>query len=1150
MPNTAPGQPRPDEARCYNCGGSGHWAIACPEPTRETPAGLAAWRNANAPGQGGNRDHHGGPKKSKGPIITKYTPVPAVTRYGHPPGYGPPQPSYSGGPPSYPPYYPPYGSSAPSFASGYAPPGYSHPYPPPSYGAPPPGLPPPPSGPPGSYASPPPPPQPPGPPASYPRPYGPPPTPRQDHTTYASQPHYPPYPPPASAPYGQHAQPPSYPPPYPPHSAPPTYGHPPASRPSGPSPAPPPMPRPNRSSGSPPVPRPSPVSTLPLPSSLPPKPPLPTKPPPPNQPGQSNRGRRDLPDHSRDHRNKRKHDRHNRNHDNRQRKNQPHPRQQEQKPQDSNRRSEPKIQTLSKPVTPPKKEEQNAPAQPVEQKSSTPAGTPETKKVQVEPPKPESSHRPEATSEKTIESDDWEWEKKAIFKEPEAGHPPDEVGKPLGAVYNDEVLLPRKWDAKCIESDYVQADNIEEYVKPIHETKYWPEIEFDPAFVRNGRLASGEAVSELPPRADQVAARSESSESGEVHEQRSKRSHSADENPAERPLKRQRSQSSSGRQDERTHTPFRDASEHKRRRSRRGSSEYRAAEYVSVDDRPRSLDRTTSHHRDRRDRSRGRNLSRSPTPASRNSSRNSSISVASSGLDSLEAELLGRDSKAKTPEEPTKRKQSMSGLKPKRRQTKLDSAYRLGLWFSSLLGMALRFWGVFFTIIMTKVHDWRIAFTRGTAVEFFNGAASYLSGLALKALSMNGLRELEITPSKLGLDDALTQDTAGILRRDDQASASSQDTGKKDVIYWQTWEAAEKEPMRWKKDTVVTDGVVCKNNETHTVTCSTGIDQFTQHVWKTDLEITHITGQSMSDLFYHGYFVNYSVSELTRHSCSSETSRTVCIKATHFYQGIFFNKIMDPKTPFNKDGSQNWIEDKWVRFPMGDKKYTTFYCASDDQCKGKGHETWELLGYGRLPELHKDLMQRSRELINKAAKPIADKRNHTAWKWPNTHGRWRLGDERPEKWRRHVTLTTLSHTYTIDILPERMFHIQGDVFIPPLNKNGFNVAMDKTVKTSYLCNTATNRTMCTKNYLNHQGLYFSHLPQSDYMGGYTAKLAGQWVRLPMEHDSHSTFYCGFEEECGTVGMAIWELKGNGIWPEDQDDMRDYRPIVPQAPGGT
>ncbi|KAM0563396.1 hypothetical protein ACHAPJ_001117 [Fusarium lateritium] len=649
-------------------------------------SGLAAWKNANTLGHGGNREHHGGSKKSKGPIITKYTPAPvptpapSVSRYGPPPGYGPPPAPYPGGPPSYPPHYPPYGSSTPGYAPGYSPPGYSHPYPPPSYGGPPPpGLPAPPR-PPGTYASPPPLPQPPGPPAPYSRPYGPPPTPRQDHAPYASQPHYPPYPPPASAPYGQHAPPPSYPSPYPPQSAPPTYGHPPAPRPPLPSPAPPPIPRPNRPSGSPPAPRQSPATTLPLPPSLPPKPPLPAKPPQPNQHGQPNRGRRDLSDHSRGHQNKRKHDRHNRNHDNRQKKNQPHPRQQEQKPQDgNNRRSDPKLPNLPKPIPSPKQEGEKAPAPPVKQKSSTPAGTPETKKVQVETPRSDSSHRPDTAPEKTTE-DDLEWENKAIFKEPETHHPPDEVGKPLPAEYNDEVLLPRKWDAKCIESDYVQADNIEEYVKPIHETPYWSEIEFDPAFVRDGKLPSGDPVAELPPRGDE-ASRSESSESGEVREQHSKRGHSDEDNPVERPLKRQRSQSSSttnrrGSHDD-GHSGLRDTYEPKRRRSRRDSSEHRVTEVRNVDDHRRSLDRTTSHHRDRnrdrsRDRSRGRNRSRSRTPASRNSS----VSVASSGLDSLEAELLGRDTKAKTPEEPPKRKPSMSGLKPKRRQTKLDSAYR------------------------------------------------------------------------------------------------------------------------------------------------------------------------------------------------------------------------------------------------------------------------------------------------------------------------------------------------------------------------------------------------------------------------------------------------------------------------------------------
>ncbi|XWW93641.1 hypothetical protein V2A60_001575 [Cordyceps javanica] len=61
---------RPEEPRCYNCGGMGHWTVACPEPTRETPAGLAAWRNGSATRQGGGRAQHHEGRKSKGPIIT------------------------------------------------------------------------------------------------------------------------------------------------------------------------------------------------------------------------------------------------------------------------------------------------------------------------------------------------------------------------------------------------------------------------------------------------------------------------------------------------------------------------------------------------------------------------------------------------------------------------------------------------------------------------------------------------------------------------------------------------------------------------------------------------------------------------------------------------------------------------------------------------------------------------------------------------------------------------------------------------------------------------------------------------------------------------------------------------------------------------
>ncbi|KAM0669497.1 hypothetical protein ACQRIU_003059 [Beauveria bassiana] len=76
---THPG--RTEEPQCYNCGGMGHWAVACPEPTRETPAGLAAWRNASATRQGSGRAQHNDGRKSKGPIITKYGPPPPPTGY-------------------------------------------------------------------------------------------------------------------------------------------------------------------------------------------------------------------------------------------------------------------------------------------------------------------------------------------------------------------------------------------------------------------------------------------------------------------------------------------------------------------------------------------------------------------------------------------------------------------------------------------------------------------------------------------------------------------------------------------------------------------------------------------------------------------------------------------------------------------------------------------------------------------------------------------------------------------------------------------------------------------------------------------------------------------------------------------------------------
>ncbi|KAK2022147.1 hypothetical protein LX32DRAFT_698897 [Colletotrichum zoysiae] len=161
MADHAPGSgPATKEPSCINCGGVGHWAVACPEPVRAKPAGLPRRNTSSSHDHGRGSDHqHGG--RRPGAVVTKYpappTGNPIVTRYGPPPGqpHAPPVPR----PPqpySYPPESAGYAAPPPGSYPGYL--QYSPPPPPGAY-PPPPGPPGPPAPynypPPGQYGGPP-----------------------------------------------------------------------------------------------------------------------------------------------------------------------------------------------------------------------------------------------------------------------------------------------------------------------------------------------------------------------------------------------------------------------------------------------------------------------------------------------------------------------------------------------------------------------------------------------------------------------------------------------------------------------------------------------------------------------------------------------------------------------------------------------------------------------------------------------------------------------------------------------------------------------------------------------------------------------------------------------------------------------------------
>ncbi|KAI6778486.1 uncharacterized protein J7T54_000382 [Emericellopsis cladophorae] len=251
------------------------------------------------------------------------------------------------------------------------------------------------------------------------------------------------------------------------------------------------------------------------------------------------------------------------------------------------------------------------------------------------------------------EMSDWAWEEKMVFTESQIVHESDPVGKPLPVEYTEDVLLPPKWDAKCLVSDFFTHDNIEDFSRPVHETKHWVLLQFDPAFAWDGRLPSGDAFPR-PPLPGAIS-------SDGAHEALDVPLATVEEDEPLGGISPKRKRSEEPPQ----YT--------KRRDSRTEASRERPSLPRQRDSyRPDPGRRVSGSQR--RDPSPGRQRSdmgrRSPTPR-----RSPSVaSTRSSRLNSLERELLGIDGDDKEPSDDEKEPERARQNK-RRRVQRLDAAY-------------------------------------------------------------------------------------------------------------------------------------------------------------------------------------------------------------------------------------------------------------------------------------------------------------------------------------------------------------------------------------------------------------------------------------------------------------------------------------------
>lgn len=116
-------------------------------------------------------------------------------------------------------------------------------------------------------------------------------------------------------------------------------------------------------------------------------------------------------------------------------------------------------------------------------RQSTPKSSVLSKDDKEETSKPDTgSVKKEAADSKEDDLDAdflWDLEKAFIELEPKVADP---VGKPLAAEWNDDPTIPPAYNAKCIKTAFYDPDNPDAFLASVRDTKYWTEINRDPAF--------------------------------------------------------------------------------------------------------------------------------------------------------------------------------------------------------------------------------------------------------------------------------------------------------------------------------------------------------------------------------------------------------------------------------------------------------------------------------------------------------------------------------------------------------------------------------------------------------------------------------------------------------------------------------------------